>query len=342
MVPIPHLFLVWNGGDAVYFDGEIVDDPWDTHCDYGLWLEPNFAQAFHFPPPIMVQEHLMPVGASKSNRGNTIDDLNAFFAQATMDAIQMGAKDMIEFANTSGSDDIFVTGHTSGGSHIILELEKDRVEDPPIVKAVDLDSMIWVTCHPRFLKSVDIYTRMVIRNMPPIAKHNHVYVKLLHPSSQENPNAHHKSKLYQLSWIPHLFLGQLGGGTGTVNLYMCFPCMTHKHPHVPWYANMVPWYLQATLWREVIIPAMKSVLSPADEAYAGLDTNHVAFKDDSSSVTSTYPLDPIQFLNFVKKMDTAQGPEFGLCQCYFQIVCEIIFSEKTIENTLAVVKLKQN
>ena len=74
---------------------------------------------------------------------------------------------------------------------------------------------------------------------------------------------------------------------------MSFPHMTH----------MVPWYLQATLWREVIIPAIKSMLSPADEAYAALDTDHVTFKDGRSSVKSTFPLDQIQFINFVKKMD---------------------------------------
>ena len=38
---------------------------------------------------------------------------------------------------------------------------------------------------------------------------------------------------------------------------------------------------------------------------------------------------------------TAQGPEFGLCQCYFQIVCEIIFSGKIIKKTLAAAKLKK-
>jgi hypothetical protein len=302
MVPIPHLFLAWDG-DVVYFDGEIVDDPWNTHRDYGLRLEPDFAQAFDLPSPIMVQEHLMPVGASECNRGDAIDDLNAFFEQATMDGIRMGAGDMIEYANISRSDDIFVTGRTSDGCNVILDLEKDKVEDPSIIKAVDLDSVIWVTRHPRFLKSIDIYTRMVIRNTPPITKHNHVYVNLLHPPSRENPDAHRETKLYRLSRIPHLFLGRLGGGTGTVNLYMFFPRMTHKHPHVPRYANMVPWYLQATLWREVVIPAMKSVLSPADEAYAALDTDHVAFKDDGSSVESTYPLDRMQFINFVKKMN---------------------------------------
>ena len=35
---------------------------------------------------------------------------------------------------------------------------------------------------------------------------------------------------------------------------------------------------------------------------------------------------------------TTQGPEFGLCQCYFQIVCKIIFSRKVIKTTLAAAK----
>ena len=61
----------------------------------------------------------MPLGAFKSNRGETVDDLNAFFEQATMDAVLMGAEDMIEYANISRSDDIFMTGQTLDGSHVI-------------------------------------------------------------------------------------------------------------------------------------------------------------------------------------------------------------------------------
>ena len=38
---------------------------------------------------------------------------------------------------------------------------------------------------------------------------------------------------------------------------------------------------------------------------------------------------------------TAQGPEIGLCQCYFQIVCKITFSGKIIKKTGAAAKLKK-
>ena len=39
--------------------------------------------------------------------------------------------------------------------------------------------------------------------------------------------------------------------------------------------------------------------------------------------------------------DTGQGPKFRPCQCYFQIICEIIISGKIIKKTLAAAKLKK-
>ena len=41
---------------------------------------------------------------------------------------------------------------------------------------------------------------------------------------------------------------------------------------------MVPWDLQGILWDRVIIPAVKLVVTSADEPYIGFDHEDLAFK----------------------------------------------------------------
>ena len=124
MEPIPHRILNWAGFDNVYIAGQLVKDPWVTHRDYGYRLEHNFAEAFSFPPPQMIMEHLMPIGLK--NEPQNLDDLLVMFSRDTrfsQDGVEMGAQDVINFANETRSDDIFATGRTDDGSYVRINLE---------------------------------------------------------------------------------------------------------------------------------------------------------------------------------------------------------------------------
>ena len=302
MQPIPHLALNWVGADVVYVASKLVENPWVTHRDYGYRLEPDFVQAFHLPPPVMVMDHLMPVGLANDPRN--LDELLALFAQSTQfsqDGEEMGAQQMINYAKAKAWNDIFVTGRTEDGRYIRINLERDRVVPARIIVSVDIDSLIWVTRFPKFTKWVNIYMQPVVRKHPPIQKHNHIYINVLYPPSEQEPSAGEERVRFKLNQIPHLFLGKIGGGSGTANLYMVFPRMTHKHPYIRRYSNIVPWDLQGILWDKVIIPAMKKVTTPADEPYIGFDREDLIFKAQDKGQRqgeATYPLKPRQLTQF--------------------------------------------
>jgi hypothetical protein len=108
--PIPDTIALLAEPDLVYLAGQVRINPWVTFRDFGYRIEPDFAQAFHNITPIMVKEHLMPVGLSapgedsiaiqKSRTGNNID---------VTDLVVMGAQEMIEKADEEGSNSIFLT-----------------------------------------------------------------------------------------------------------------------------------------------------------------------------------------------------------------------------------------
>jgi hypothetical protein len=62
--PIPDTMALLAQPDLVYFAGQVRINPCITFRDFGYQIVPDFAQAFHNIPSIMVKEHLMPVGLS--------------------------------------------------------------------------------------------------------------------------------------------------------------------------------------------------------------------------------------------------------------------------------------
>jgi hypothetical protein len=299
--PIPDTIALLGEINLVYLANQVVSNPWVTFRDYGYRLEPDFTQAFHLPPPVMVMEHLMPVGleaasegeedsTQKSRRG---EDINI------PDVEVMGAKDMILEAKREKSNDIFLTGKTREGQLIKLNLQRDAVTPTSIEKAVDIDSLIWVTRYPRFKHAISIFTKPVIRNRAPIYKHNHVYVELLVPQSEEDQlhlGARNEwfSKTFKLNQIPHVQFGKLGDGAGSVNLFMAFPRMTHKHPYIPRWVNIIPGDVQNLLWDKVITPAMKAVMPEMNHPYVGLNRAHLAFKEKQKGASKSTPTFPFR------------------------------------------------
>jgi hypothetical protein len=308
--PIPDTIALLAEPDLVYLAGQVRINPWVTFRDFGYRIEPDFAQAFHNIAPIMVKEHLMPVGLSapgedsiaiqKSRTGNNID---------VTDLVVMGAQEMIEKADEEGSNSIFLTGKTQEGQLVKLDLQRDAIIPTRITATVDGDSVVWLTRYPRFKHAINIFTKPVIRNKPPIYKHNHIYVDLLVPPSEDDrqalgPRTEWYSKSFKLSQIPHIQLGKMGDGAGSVNLLMAFPRMTHKHPYLSRWVNMVPGDVQNLLWDKVIIPAMQSVMPEVVHPYVGLDRAHLSFKEKkgkgASKASPTFPFRCKEFTALAK------------------------------------------
>ena len=297
--PIPDTIALLAEPDLIYLAGQVRINPWVTFRDFGYRLEPDFAQAFYNIPPIMVKEHLMPAGLlAPGDDSIATQKLRTGNDAEVTDLVLMGAQEMIDKADEEGSSSIFLMGKTQEGQFVKLDLQRDAIIPTRIVATVDVDSVVWLTRHPRFKHAINIFTKPVIRNKPPIYKHNHIYVDLLVPQSADDRQAlgsrtEWYSRRFKLSQIPHIQLGKMGDGAGSVNLLMAFPRMTHQHPYLSRWVSMVPGDVQNLLWDRVRIPAMQAVMPEMVHPYVGLDRAHLSFKEKNwkgtSKASSTFP-----------------------------------------------------
>jgi hypothetical protein len=238
------------------------------------------------------------------------------------DMCVMGAQDMINAAEEAGDDSIFLTGKTQEDEFVQVDLQQDAITPQEIIHSFDVDSFIWVTPFPKFINSVDIYTMPLIRRKAPIGKHNHVYVDLLLPPSEDDAlslGARNDwwTRRFRLSQIPHIALGKLGDGSGAVNLYMFFPRMTHQHEYTKRWAAPVPWDVQNLFWDKVLRPAMRNVTSQLDHPYVGLTRENMELKSGRGArkkqgETSKAPSFPFRRRAFMKLLDEIRNLVSGL------------------------------
>ncbi|KAG1731402.1 hypothetical protein EDB19DRAFT_1831722 [Suillus lakei] len=114
------------------------------------------------------------------------------------------------------------------------EMQFNLLEDD-IETLVDIDSIIWTTKMFRCKGSIRIYVIPPFQMKPEIFKHNHTYVEITIPQSEEDANmpggrTEWLSKHFPMSAIPHICIGRISSAASTLNLYIAFPRMIHKHP----------------------------------------------------------------------------------------------------------------
>jgi len=302
--------------DLVYLADRIITSPWTMFKDYGYRLLPSFADLYHLSEPTMVIDHLMPVSlehppsqpiySQTARSGDAIDIPNI---------LVMGAKEMLQAADEEHNNLLFLTGRTAADQYICLDLQRDAVTPQHIIHSYDIDSLIWVTINPQFRQAVNVYTMPYIRKKPPIWKHNHVYVDLLVPQSEDDrlalgPRTEWWTRQFRLSHIPHLSLGHLGEGSGSINLYLFFPRMTHRHEHTHRWVSIIPPDIQALFWEKIVRPAMKKVSSELDHPYVGLSKEIMTLKigmhgkkqNLQSSRVPTYPFRSNDFAHLISEM----------------------------------------
>lgn len=274
---IPDTIIQLASQSLVYLANRIVKSPWTMYKDYGWRLLPSYSHRFFNRPPVLVKEHLMPVGLATPPLNDHEDDMECD------DSCIMGAAEMIEEAQHAGNLDVFLTGLTSEGLHVRLDLGRDAVKPEEIVVSWDIDSLIWVTTEPEFKHAINIFTLPQIRHKAPISKHNHVYVELLLPQSQEDkeslgPRTEFETKTFRLSRLPHVAFGKLGDGSGLMNLYLVFPRISHRHEYTGRWMSMVPWDIQGQFWNKVVSPAMLLAMDDAFYPYMALSSKQMRFK----------------------------------------------------------------
>jgi hypothetical protein len=168
--------------------------PYSLFKDYGYRLLPCFSQAFDLGKPILVQDHLCPVGLPDPPK--SITDYNSRSKkgrhgnQVTINDLQvLGAERLLEITDEEGDDGILLTGMTkTEGDYICVDLLRDHVE-PGLDLSCDIDSIIWIMKTPKFKGPVAVYSIPVVRDHAPIWKNNHVQIQVLHPQTEDDQTA---------------------------------------------------------------------------------------------------------------------------------------------------------
>src|ERR1700722_1983950 len=277
--PIPDTVLPLGEVNLVYFANRVQMSSWTMYKDYGWRLLPSYAEAFHHRPPVMLLEHLMPIGLSHPPSPILIDPTK----DHTDGLCVMGPSEMLERAELEGNDNIFLTGKTRDGTYIHLDLRCDAVEPEAITTTCDIDSLVWVTQKPRFSNAINIYSSPQIRNHAPISKHNHIYVDVLAPQTEDDSLAlgarsEWIEKRFRLSQLPHLFFGKLGDGSGVMNVYLFFPRMAHQHEWTRRWRSIAPADIQSQFWSSILIPATLQITDETYHPYISLGQRQQEFK----------------------------------------------------------------
>jgi hypothetical protein len=315
LAPVPETLLQFQPS-LMYICNQIMltPAPYTLFKDYGYRLLPCFAQAFDLGRPILVKEHLCPVGLP-----NPPESITAYVIYARKgrsgedirisDLLVVGAEKLLDMADGEGDDTVLLTGKTYQGEYVCVDLLQDAVEPEDLVFSCDIDSVIWTTQNPRFKTSVGVYSMPVIRDRAPIWKNNHVEIELLYPQTEEDKEAiggqtEWLTSRHSLSTLPNLLFAVLQGSSA-VDILLFFPRMMHKDPHGHFHVNRIPKGIQDFFWDHVLLPALKTVVPTTRLAYLPADRTHSAFKQGSGkrgAWGTSFDLAPEDLEKLVQKM----------------------------------------
>lgn len=179
---------------------------------------------------------------------------------------------MGEMLRSAGEDftqrtmNLFLRGKDSDKNNVVLDLEEDEQKVEEVVTTLDIDSVLWTTTKPRVKTNCDLHMVPVITPKAPIAKHNHAYVSILCPPTEEQQ----RDKDYvrpalsvSQSAIPHTLFAHVGPFT----ILICFPRMYHKHEYTGKRQNIIPLPVLDVFWDRVVLAALREVVSESKLPY---------------------------------------------------------------------------
>ncbi|KAF9230725.1 hypothetical protein BU15DRAFT_83272 [Melanogaster broomeanus] len=248
---------------------------WTMFRDYGWRLQPSFHQMFYLEDPIHVLDHVLVVGVTGDydpsqqisehvtgaySLGRALNVHSDHQDHVTISDVSVyGAAEMLALGRIDSEDsfDAFVRGR-AGQNHICIDLERDHVP---------LD--------PTDIKAMSIFLGPIIDKAAPIKKHNHVYVEVVVPQSEEDASAlggrtEWWSLPLPLSAIPHTSFGTIGCGSGSLNVYIFFPRMIHHDELSGRRATNIPKEVLDYFWMHVLLPAIADNVDDTEALYAAL------------------------------------------------------------------------
>ncbi|KAG1718941.1 uncharacterized protein EDB91DRAFT_1066083, partial [Suillus paluster] len=269
--------------------GMQVSTAWLDWVDHGYRITRSAFHNFYQCDPIATMDHIMSIGTTASYDASkqipdrvtgayTLErlglDEGGRHTQVT-DVEILSPSQIIDFAHYDPplhdecrfGHDAFVRGHASHrygeGPAFYVDLEQDAIKfsEDEIERSVDIDSIIWTTKTFRCTGSVGIYVTPPFQTKPGIYKHNHTYVEITIPQSEEDANTpggrtEWLSKRMPMSAIPHACIGRISSAASTLNLYIAFPRMIHKHPVNGRRITLIPQEVQDIFWDRVLLPSI--------------------------------------------------------------------------------------
>lgn len=303
---------------------------WTMFVDYGYRRLPRFAKMFYLNPPMHPLDHILCAGTPDDYfplnypgpHGDTYSLSRGLANPANVsvgDLDEMGINEMMRRAGshhgTAAAQDTFISGRTKEAHYIRVnpELDGEVLIDSQVEVSVDIDSLIWVTDELKFRLSVKVHLTPSVGPTSIISKSNHVYVHLLMPPSGPDSLRGGRSewieKRVPLTTIPHTRFASVVEGHTPFMAYIFFPRMRHQSEYTQRWRVMMTYELQAMLFDQIIIPAVRAVLGPEAVAYVGYTVSEFKLKSASATHRKGNPtrikmvdVSPSKLLRLQKKM----------------------------------------
>jgi hypothetical protein len=343
--------------------GMQISTAWLDWVDYGYRITPSSFHIFYQCNPTATMDHIMPIGTTDSHdpsnqvpdrvtgayslkrRGSNheeqctnVTDVEILSASELVESAQYDPplQDECRFGHNA-----FVRGcisHRYGdGPALYVDLERDAValSEDEIEISVDIDSIIWTTKVFRCKGSVGIYVVPPFQTKPGIYKHNHTYVEITIPQSEEDANApggrtEWLSKRFPMSAIPHVCMGRISSASSTLNLYIAFPRMIHQHPTNGRRITLMPKEVLDIFWDRVLLPSIGQCTDVSWAPYLKHTLEEARYKARGADgrrggwgPPKTIPLSDDDFLDVQKRMEARicdGGPELSMYGSSFFIL----------------------
>ncbi|KAF9218536.1 hypothetical protein BS17DRAFT_822747 [Gyrodon lividus] len=235
---------------------EFVTEPyyyqgtWAMFHDYGWRLQPSFRQMFYLEDPVSVLDHVLVVGVA--------DDYDP----------SLQVSDHVIGAYSLRRHPDFYPG------------DNDHVDVPDVfvygaAEMLALGAINSEQSFNAFVQAMSIFLGPVLDKTAPIKKHNHVYVEVIIPQSEEDASTlggciEWWSLPFALSSIPHTSFGTISGGSGGLNVYIFFPRMIHQDKLSGHQVTNIPKEVLDSFCMHVLLPAITKNIEDAQAPYAAL------------------------------------------------------------------------
>ena len=179
----------------------------------------------------------------------------------------------------------YITGRAPSGKFIFLDIHGSRKPAPDLQYSIDIDSVLWVTDRLKVNGCITLHLLPYTGSKAPISKHNHAYVDLVWPRTEEDVEYGERSsftKAVPISNLPNTHFAHFGKSEGRAQVFVVFPRMKHKYPLKNVWETKLPHDVDIFWLRHVVYPAMQAVDRDIIHAYTDWDYEDYAYRHKGS------------------------------------------------------------